>query len=54
LLARPASLGSVGLLVLGITALVLMLTIDRTLNGIWRVRQAATAGAAGAGVLGCR
>ncbi|MBZ8141432.1 hypothetical protein CLD22_16190 [Rubrivivax gelatinosus] len=31
--------GSVGLLVLGATALALMLTIDRTLNAIWRVRQ---------------
>ncbi|NHK97665.1 YihY family inner membrane protein [Rubrivivax benzoatilyticus] len=31
--------GSVGLLFLGATALALMLTIDRTLNAIWRVRQ---------------
>jgi membrane protein len=29
----------VGLLLLLATALALMLTIDRTLNGIWRVRQ---------------
>ncbi|CAN5599442.1 YihY family inner membrane protein [soil metagenome] len=32
-------LGSVGLVVLLVTALALMLTIDRTLNGIWRVRK---------------
>jgi len=32
-------LGTVGLLVLVSTALALMLTIDRTLNGIWRVRR---------------
>ncbi len=32
-------LGSVGLVVLVLTALALMLTIDRTLNAIWRVRQ---------------
>jgi membrane protein len=31
-------LGSAGLVVLGLTALALMLTIDRTLNAIWRVR----------------
>jgi len=31
-------LGAVGLVLLGITALALMLTIDRTLNAIWRVR----------------
>jgi len=31
-------LGSVGLAVLAVTALALMLTIDRTLNAIWRVR----------------
>jgi membrane protein len=34
---KASKLGSVGLLLLGITALALMLTIDRTLNGIWRV-----------------
>jgi membrane protein len=33
-------LGSVGLIFLGITALALMFTIDRTLNGIWRVPKA--------------
>ena len=32
------SLGGVGLLLLLLAALALMLTIDRTLNGIWRVR----------------
>jgi membrane protein len=32
-------LGTVGLIVLGVTALSLMLTIDRTLNSIWHVRQ---------------
>jgi membrane protein len=31
-------LGTVGLVLLVLTALALMLTIDRTLNGIWRVR----------------
>ena len=33
-------LGTLGLLALLITALALMLTIDRSLNAIWRVRQA--------------
>lgn len=32
-------LGSLGLLLLGATALALVLTIDRTLNRIWRVRR---------------
>ena len=32
-------MGSLGLLLLGTTALALMLTIDRTLNRIWRVRR---------------
>lgn len=32
-------LGTLGLVVLVLTALALMLTIDRTLNAIWRVRQ---------------
>lgn len=32
-------LGAVGLVALVFTALALMLTIDRTLNGIWRVRR---------------
>ena len=34
---KANKLGSVGLVLLGITALALMFTIDRTLNGIWRV-----------------
>jgi membrane protein len=33
------SLGTFGLIVLVLTALALMLTIDRTLNAIWRVRK---------------
>jgi membrane protein len=36
--SKANSLGGVGLIVLVITAIALMLTIDRTLNGIWRVR----------------
>jgi membrane protein len=32
-------LGTAGLVALVVTALALMLTIDRTLNGIWRVRR---------------
>jgi membrane protein len=35
--AQASKLGSVGLVVLGLTALALVFTIDRTLNGIWRV-----------------
>jgi len=35
---KANQLGSVGLVVLVFTALALMLTIDRTLNAIWRVR----------------
>lgn len=35
--AKASRLGSAGLVVLGITALALVFTIDRTLNGIWRV-----------------
>ncbi len=38
--ANSRSVGSVGLLMLVFTALSMMLTIDRTLNGIWRVRRA--------------
>ncbi len=34
---KASKLGSVGLVVLGLTALALMFTIDRTLNAIWRV-----------------
>lgn len=37
--AKANRLGAVGLVVLGLTALALMLTIDRTLNAIWRVQQ---------------
>lgn len=37
--AKANRLGGVGLVVLLASALVLMLTIDRTLNGIWRVRK---------------
>ncbi|MEQ1805184.1 MAG: YihY family inner membrane protein, partial [Burkholderiaceae bacterium] len=36
--AKSNRLGTVGLVVLLITALALMLTIDRTLNAIWRVK----------------
>ncbi len=37
--ANAKRIGGVGALVLGATALAMMLTIDRTLNGIWRVRK---------------
>jgi membrane protein len=37
--AKASRLGSVGLVVLLFTAIALMLTIDRTLNAIWRVRN---------------
>lgn len=37
--AKANKLGAVGLVVLGVTALALMLTIDRTLNAIWRVQR---------------
>jgi membrane protein len=37
--ARARSMGTAGLLLLLATALALVLTIDRTLNAIWRVRQ---------------
>jgi membrane protein len=36
--AKASRLGSVGLVLLLFTAIALMLTIDRTLNAIWRVR----------------
>jgi membrane protein len=36
--AKSTRLGTVGLVVLVFTAIALMLTIDRTLNAIWRVR----------------
>jgi len=37
---KASRLGAVGLTALFFTALALVLTIDRTLNGIWRVRRA--------------
>jgi membrane protein len=37
--SKANRLGSVGLVFLLFTAIALMLTIDRTLNGIWRVRK---------------
>jgi len=37
--SKASGLGSMGLLMLVVTALALMLTIDRTLNAIWRVRR---------------
>ncbi|WP_422015027.1 YihY family inner membrane protein [Roseateles sp.] len=37
--AKANKLGAVGLVALGVTALALMLTIDRTLNAIWRVQR---------------
>ncbi|HWI11818.1 MAG TPA: YihY family inner membrane protein, partial [Burkholderiaceae bacterium] len=36
---KAKGVGSVGLVLLFLAALALMLTIDRTLNGIWRVRN---------------
>ena len=37
--AKANKLGAVGLVALGVSALALMLTIDRTLNAIWRVSR---------------
>jgi membrane protein len=37
--AKANRLGTAGLVVLLVSALALMLTLDRTLNGIWRVRK---------------
>jgi len=37
--SKAKGLGTVGAGVLGLTAIALMLTIDRTLNAIWRVRR---------------
>ena len=37
--SKASRLGGTGLVVLLVSALALMLTIDRTLNGIWRVRK---------------
>ena len=36
--AKASQLGALGLVGLGVSAMALMLTIDHTLNGIWRVR----------------
>jgi membrane protein len=36
---KASRLGAAGLIVLGFTAMALMLTIDRTLNAIWRVKK---------------
>ena len=36
---KASRLGAAGLIALGFTAMALMLTIDRTLNAIWRVRK---------------
>ena len=36
---KARGMGSLGLVLLALTALALVLTIDRTLNAIWRVRQ---------------
>lgn len=38
--AKASQLGGIGLIGLGVAAMALMLTIDHTLNGIWRVRTA--------------
>ena len=38
--AKASQLGVLGMVGLGVAAMALMLTIDRTLNGIWRVRSA--------------
>jgi membrane protein len=35
---KASQMGGLGLIALGVTAMMLMLTIDHTLNGIWRVR----------------
>ena len=37
--AKASQLGAMGLVGLGVSAMALMLTIDHTLNGIWRVRS---------------
>ena len=36
---KASQVGALGLLLLGLTALAMMMTIDRTLNGLWRVRK---------------
>jgi membrane protein len=42
--AKARGMGTLGLVLLVVTALALLLTIDRTLNGIWRVRKARSFG----------
>ncbi len=37
--AKANKLGTVGLIALGLSAIAMMLTIDRTLNAIWRVKK---------------
>lgn len=37
--SKASQVGAVGLVVLALTAIALLLTIDRSLNAIWRVRQ---------------
>jgi membrane protein len=37
--SKAGQLGAVGLVLVGVTALALVFTIDRTLNGIWRVAK---------------
>ena len=37
--AKANKLGAVGLIALGLSAIAMMLTIDRTLNAIWRVKK---------------
>jgi len=37
--AKASQLGAIGMVGLGVSAMALMLTIDHTLNGIWRVRS---------------
>ena len=50
--AKSKGIGTAGLVLLLFTALALMLTIDRTLNAIWRVRSPRPIGAARARLLG--
>jgi membrane protein len=41
---KARGMGTLGLVLLVATALALVLTIDRTLNGIWRVRKSRSLG----------
>ena len=50
--SKASGLGVAGLAVLLVTAIALILTIDKTLNNIWRVRTPRPLRAAGAGLLG--